>query len=249
LTDTSLCNDITTPALVISKINYHPLVDDELDSSNFEFIEITNNSSSSVNLTGIYFGGLGLTYQFPNGASLLGQQSIFLSNETDSFIQRYGFEPFGEFSRSLSNDGEDLILRDAYGNIIDFVIYNDVLPWPEDADGEGAFLKLISLDLDNALASSWIAQNDTSENLSSPQFESESFITFYPNPVTDILSINSISNNINNLKIISLSGQLLTTYNFNGSEIEFDLSDFEAGIYLLQIETDTDVLIRKIVKN
>jgi hypothetical protein len=41
----------------------------------------------------------------------------------------------------------------------------------------------------------------------------------------------------------------LTTYNFNGSEIEFDLSDFEAGIYLLQIETDTDVLIRKIVKN
>jgi hypothetical protein len=41
----------------------------------------------------------------------------------------------------------------------------------------------------------------------------------------------------------------LTTYNFNGREIEFDLSDFEAGIYLLQIETDTDVLIRKIVKN
>jgi hypothetical protein len=41
----------------------------------------------------------------------------------------------------------------------------------------------------------------------------------------------------------------LITYNFNGREIEFDLSAFEAGIYLLQIETDTDVLIRKIVKN
>jgi hypothetical protein len=248
LTDTSLCDDITTPALVISRINYHPLVDDELDSSDFEFIEITNNSSSSVDLTGIYFGGLGLTYQFPNGEILPGQQSIFLSNETDSFIQRYGFEPFGEFSRSLSNDGEDLILRDAYGNIIDLVIYNDVLPWPEEADGEGAFLKLISLDLDHALASSWVAQNDTAENLSSAQFQSESFITVYPNPVSDILRINSTLKNINNLKIFGLSGQLLTTYNFDGRQIEFDLSAYQAGIYLLQIETDTDLLIRKIIK-
>ncbi len=249
LTDTSLCDDVITPPLVISKINYHPLVDAELDSSDFEFIEITNNSSSSVDLTGIYFGGLGLTYQFPNGETLPGQQSIFLSNETDSFIQRYGFEPFGEFSRSLSNDGEDLILRDAYGNIIDLVIYNDVLPWPEEADGEGAFLKLISLDLDNALASSWVAQNDSPENLSSAQFQSESLISVYPNPVSDILRINSTSNNINNLKIFSLSGQLFSTYNFVGKEIEIDLGAYQAGIYLLQIVTDTDVLVRKILKN
>ena len=248
LTDTSLCDDIVTPALVISKINYHPLVADELDSSDFEFIEITNNSFSSIDLTGIYFGGLGLTYQFPNGAVLAGQQSIFLSNESDSFFERYGFEPFGEFSRSLSNDGEDLILRDAYGNIIDLVIYNDALPWPEEADGEGAFLKLISFDLDNTLASSWMAQNDTSENLSSAQFQSESIISVYPNPVTDILRINSTSNKINKLKIISLSGQLLAIYNFDGREVEFDLSVYQSGIYLLQIETDTDVLIRKIVK-
>jgi hypothetical protein len=141
-----------------------------------------------------------------------------------------------------------LILRDAYGNIIDLVIYNDALPWPEEADGEGAFLKLISFDLDNALASSWMAQNDTSENLSSAQFQSESVISVYPNPVTDILRINSTSNKINKLKIISLSGQLLAIYNFDGREVEFDLSAYQSGIYLLQIETDTDVLIRKIVK-
>ena len=249
LTDTSLCDDITTPALVISRINYHPLVDDELDSSDFEFIEITNNSSSSVDLTGIYFGGLALTYQFPDGESLSGQQSIFLSNETNSFTERYGFEPFSEFSRSLSNDGEDLILRDAYGNIIDLVTYNDALPWPEEADGEGAFLKLISLDLDNALPSSWVAQNDTSENLSSPKFQSESFVNFYPNPVSDILRINTTLNKIKNLKIFSLSAQLLATYDFDVREIELDLSDFQAGIYMLQIETNTELLIRKIVKN
>ena len=122
LTDTSLCDDVITPPLVISKINYHPLVDAELDSSDFEFLEISNNSNTSIDLTGIYFGGLGLTYQFPVGASISEQQQIFLANETDSFMQRYGFEPFGEFSSSLSYDGEDLTLRDAYGNLIDYVI-------------------------------------------------------------------------------------------------------------------------------
>ena len=54
---------------------------------------------------------------------------------------------------------------------------------------------------------------------------------------------------INNLKIFSLSGQLFSTYNFVGKEIEIDLGAYQAGIYLLQIVTDTDVLVRKILKN
>ena len=248
LTDTSLCDDVLTPPLVISKINYHPLVDAELDSSDFEFLEISNNSNTSIDLTGIYFGGLGLTYQFPVGASISEQQQIFLANETDSFMQRYGFEPFGEFSRSLSNDGEDLTLRDAYGNIIDYVIYNDALPWPEEADGQGSFLKLISLDLDNSLASSWVAVNDSSENLSSSSPHSESLLSFYPNPVFDILKIQSPSNLIKRLKIFGINGQLLRTYTFDSHQMELDLTPYQTGVYLLQIQTETDVLTKKILK-
>ena len=101
------------------------MVDPELDSDDFEFIEIRNNGSSTVDLTGIYFGGLGLTYQFEAGATVSGGGSIFLSNKNESFFSRYGFESFGEFSRNLSNDSEDLVLRDAYGNIIDEVKYKD----------------------------------------------------------------------------------------------------------------------------
>ena len=143
LNDTSLCNNVDLPALVISKINYNPLVDDDQDSSDFEFIEITNNSSSEIDLTGIYFGGLGITYQFPQGATVSSNGKIYLSNKNESFNSRYGFDSFDEFSRSLSNDGEDITLLDAYGNIIDTVTYNDVLPWPEEADGNGAFLVLL----------------------------------------------------------------------------------------------------------
>ena len=58
LTDVSLCENVMTPPLVISKINYNPLVSPDLDSSDFEFLELSNNSSSTINLSGIYFGGL-----------------------------------------------------------------------------------------------------------------------------------------------------------------------------------------------
>lgn len=249
LTDISLCDNIVTPEIVISKINYNPLVEADLDSSDFEFIELSNNSTSYINLTGIYFGGLGLTYQFAPGSSLPAQGVLFLANDSDSFIQRYGFEPFGEFSRSLSNDGEDLILRDAYGNIIDQVVYNDVLPWPEDADGEGSFLKLVSLSLDNSLASSWVARSDSADNLSVSSNLNTSHVDFYPNPVLDILKIRTNSGTINSVNIYGTSGKILKKYTFNQKSIELDLSAFESGLYVIQIQTSGELFVKKIVKN
>ncbi len=249
LTDVSLCENVMTPPLVISKINYNPLVSPDLDSSDFEFLELSNNSSSTINLSGIYFGGLGLSYQFPQGSFLLGDASLFLANETSSFIDRYGFEPYGEFTRSLSNDGEDLILRDAFGNIVDEVIYNDVLPWPEEADGQGSFLKLISLDLDNSLASSWVAQEDNSENLSMDSINQNSYISIYPNPFTGIININSNLNRINRIGLMNLKGQVIQTFEINEFDFQIDFSDLSTGIYILQIQTDKEILVKKILKN
>ena len=225
------------------------MVEVDLDSSDFEFIEITNNSSSMIDLTGIYFGGLGLTYQFPQGLSLSAESVLYLANDSDSFNERYGFEPFDEFSRSLSNDGEDLILRDAYGNIIDEVTYNDALPWPEAADGEGSFLKLVGLDLDNSLASSWIARNDIPENLAVGSSAFDSFVSLYPNPVSDVLKIKTTSSNILSIKLYSINGKLFRTYSFENRQVELDLSAFANGFYLLQIQTDNELLFKKIIKN
>ena len=249
LTDISLCDSVVTPELIISKINYNPLVEADLDSSDFEFIELSNNSTSNIDLTGVYFGGLGLTYQFPPGSFLSSGSVLFLANDSDSFVQRYGFEPFGEFSRSLSNDGEDLILRDAYGNIIDQVIYNDVLPWPEDADGEGSFLKLVSLSLDNSLASSWIARTDTADNLSISSNISTSHINLYPNPVSDILRVKISFGNINHINIYGINGKLYRKYNINHGSVELDLSSFESGVYVIKIQSASELFVRKIIKN
>jgi len=249
LSDTSLCDNVPTPPLVISKINYHPLVQEDQDSSDYEFIEIINNSRSSVNLTGIYFGGLGLTYQFSPGATISGNKSIYLANKSESFKERYGFEPFGEFSRSLSNDGEDLVLLDAYGNIIDEVTYNDALPWPEEADGDGSLLQLKSLGLDNSLASNWKAVTDIAGNLSTNFVQIEPYVTLGPNPVSDLLTLEISSGEISDVKLFSLDGKLVRSYAFNQRKVELDVSTFENGLYLLQIQTNTSILHKKILKN
>ena len=62
----SSCNAVQTPALVINKINYNPMISGNFPISNDqEFIEIVNAGTTTVNLTGYYFKELGFTYLFP----------------------------------------------------------------------------------------------------------------------------------------------------------------------------------------
>ncbi|WP_394759142.1 CotH kinase family protein [Flavobacterium sp.] len=140
------------PKLVITKINYNPIVSDDQ-----EFIEIKNISKNKVNLSGIYFKELGITYQFPYGSMLKAHESLFLVNNSAIFLEKYGFEPFGEFTRDLSNKTEKLILADAFGNCIDTVEYLNTEPWPIDANGKGSYLQLKDSALDNNLPTSWFA--------------------------------------------------------------------------------------------
>jgi hypothetical protein len=140
---------------------YHPQASIySSDADDLEFLEITNNSDKTVDLTGVYFGGTGFVYQFPVN-SFLGQYgSVLLASNSMYFQLEYGFVPYGQFTRHLSNKSENLILLDAFGNIIDNVNYSDSLPWP-DADGNGYYLELPDINLDNSLASSWKASKAT----------------------------------------------------------------------------------------
>ena len=56
---------------MITKINYHPLPTAQYpDDDDLEFMEIRNNSDVTVNLSGVYFRGTGLVYQFPANSTL-----------------------------------------------------------------------------------------------------------------------------------------------------------------------------------
>ncbi len=250
MTDTlgpySECNNVVVPPLVITRIMYHP--DSSLiyaDREDMEFIEITNTGYQIVDLTGIYFMGTGLVYQFPAGAKANPGEKIFLAGKSSVFKSIYGIRPFGQFTRSLSNSSERLLLADCFGNIIDDVTYNDTLPWP-DADGNGYYLELIDPNLDNNLGENWIAVFDNS--LDVRDVYTPENIKVFPNPVSDFLNIETITEIIS-VRLYDLAGRLITSdehvYNANH---RINMTNLPAGIYLVRVNISGQTITYRIIK-
>jgi spore coat protein CotH len=239
----SSCNSVVTPPLVITKINYNPVLTTSFTSNEQEFIEIKNCGSQVVNLSGIYFGGLGLSYQFPANSTLAANTSLYLASKATTFLSRYGFNAFGEFYRNLSNSNQNLKLSDAFGNAIDTVFYYDSLPWPTSPDGGGSYLQLIDTALDNNLSSSWIASNA----LALTENDSESQLVIYPNPTSDFISISS-DNQLSKIEVLDLEGRIILSIEKVDKVISVDLSQCSNGIYFLKIIENNKSISRKIIK-
>jgi hypothetical protein len=245
---TADCEDVATPNLVISKIHYNPKDLDDDDSDDFEFVEITNNSDVAWDLTGVYFGGLGFSYQFPPGFIIQAWQSVFLANKPSAFESTYGFIPFDEFFRNLSNSSHRLELLDGFGNQIDLVVYGDDAPWPEAADGNGYYLKLKDLDLDNSLPENWIA-NSNFQNLLKSKNNIDLSLFVYPNPTQNILHLSATNSiEIQSVKILNLSGQMVMTKNLNEKRVSLNMSKLTSGIYFILIKLNDVTVIKEIIK-
>ena len=239
------CSDVDLPPLVISKIHYHPMDWWNIDGDKLEFIEITNNGDEEVDLTGIYFRELGITYQFPNNAHVEGHQAIVLCSDSLLFSEYYNTTPFGQYTRKLSNKSENLVLADAWGNIIDQVHYTDTLPWPMEADGNGPYLELKDLNSDNSLPENWTTGDDlTGIN----KFAENQNIALYPNPTSGKIHI-ALSENATHCQIIGLMGNVLQEISPSSPDFELDLSGLPSGMYLVKVQfSDGRTAFRKVVK-
>ena len=240
-----ICNNISLPSLVISKINYHPEASSDFPSSDdLEFIEITNTGTTSADLTGIYFAGTGLVFQFPVGSSVQAGSSVYLAGNIDIFKLKYGFTPFGKFTRDLSNKDQNLVLADGYGNIIDQVHYYDSAPWP-DADGNGSYLKLIDNSLDNSLPENWTASADN--NILDVVNPTKDYLKIYPNPVDNILNI-SAGHPVGRLEIFDIQGRELVSEDVPGTSFELNVSNFPKGAYIVRISSQGKTYTKGIIK-
>lgn len=67
---------------------------------------------------------------------------------------------------------------------------------------------------------------------------SENTMSYYPNPVKDILTINS-KENISNIVIINMSGQqIYLRDNLNATSVKVNMTNFENGVYLVKVDHD-----------
>ena len=139
-------------SLVISEIMYHPRAasSEELAlgflDEDFEFLEIKNTASTSIDLTSVGFT-TGVNYEFAPGTILTsGAYGLVVKNRA-AFEKRYGIgKPvFGEYGAgNLKNSGELITLSYGSNTPIRSVVYQDTNPWPMGANGTGRSLELIS---------------------------------------------------------------------------------------------------------
>jgi hypothetical protein len=238
------CSGVTVPPLVISRIMFNPKASGIFKADDLEFIQITNNGSRTVDLSGIYFGGTGLVYQFPYNSVLKANGSLYLASNKTDFEKVYGTAAYGQFTRNLSDLSQKIVLSDAYGNVIDSLTYTDSYPWPY-ADGNGYFLELADLSFDNSQPESWIAASFNTTPVDDPG--AVTGIALWPNPVHSTLVIESQSE-IVSIEMYDMNGRLVLSEAVGCERKEIDMSVYNAGTYLVRVETAEGSTTQKIVK-
>ncbi len=145
--------------LLITEIMYHPPAATNFAGDQFEFIELKNVASATLELSGVHFTD-GIDYTFPVGSFVAPGQFVVLVSDLAGFTNKYpGVHVDGVYAGKLSNSGEKLTLAHVTGTVICSVNYDTQPPWPTAADGAGFSLVPVNPNLnpDPNNAANWRA--------------------------------------------------------------------------------------------
>ncbi len=129
-----------------------------------EWIELTHRGEQTVDLSGWSLDEA-IRFQFPEGTRLGPGAFLVIANDAALLREKYPelTRVIGDFEGSLSNGGENILLRDRAGNPADQVRYYDGGRWPGYADGGGSSLELRDPRADNAIAEAWAASDEAAK--------------------------------------------------------------------------------------
>ena len=154
----------------------------------------------------------------------------------------------------LRNEGEVIYLFDANGLLVDFVRYNNHLPWPEGNSLLGKSIEIISTSLDNHFATSWrpseLVGGNPGEVLGASatgDVQNDLKLKVYPNPMSDELNILNHPGN-GNLLLFDLYGRPLRSVPLYQSQIKMNVNDLPPGHYILQMRDGDKIVTRMVVK-
>jgi len=82
--------------------------------------------------------------------------------------------------------------------------------------------------------------------ISSPEYFAETSINLYPNPVSDILYVNTNSFNEFEFDILDLNGRIVSS---GRSSETISFSDLQQGMYFVRINLNNNIITRKVIVN
>jgi hypothetical protein len=85
-------------------------------------------------------------------------------------------------------------------------------------------------------------------SLSTSTFNSQK-ITFYPNPVNDIITFDFLNDEGYEVLIYDINGRLLLSKEISSNDNYLNINNLLSGIYHMQIKSDTKTFTNKIIKN
>ncbi len=150
----------TNDLIVINEINYNS--DDGTNPG--DWVELYNPGASAVDISNWeFYDGDGI-FVIPAGTSIGADQYLVLVESASmfagTFLNLTANDYLGDLPFTLSGKGERISLFNENKCLVDYVPFDDKLPWPEEPDGDGPTLSLISTNSDNALAQSWESSGD-----------------------------------------------------------------------------------------
>ena len=136
--------------IVINEIHYNP----DNNTERVEFVELMNAGVYPINL-GFWKLENAVDYVIPANTIIEPGEHLLIAQNPMAMYVKFGVSSLGPWEGKLSNEGEDVVLRDSDDNKIDSVEYQSQFPWPVAAGGEDASMELINPYLDNNLGGSW----------------------------------------------------------------------------------------------
>lgn len=149
----SVCAAITLRAeVIINEIHFDP----DVKTEHVEFIELRNTAATPASLSGWKLTDA-VDYPFPPDATIPANGYLVVAQNPAQFTAKFRTNAFGPWAGSLSNDGEEIVLRDATGRIVDSVDYKLGFPWPTVGEPPGFSIELANPAFDNNLGGNWRA--------------------------------------------------------------------------------------------
>ena len=226
------------PGLVINEfLASNDLIMKDESGEYDDWIELHNISDREIELAGFHLSdnSLNMTkWTFPEISIASGGYLVVWADDDEEQGPLHA-------NFKLSSDGEELILSDTMGSVLDLVSFTAQEPdtsYGRLPNGSGAFFKM----------------NPTFEAYNSQEISggdpdvSTIQILIYPNPVKNLLSIETDIADQLSIEIISLGGQIIYRRTMDANSAQIDLSAYDPGIYIVTVSSNDFVKREKIIK-